>query len=320
MLDAEFLKVMNRYINLNRLEFLVTYRCSSNCRHCAVGNQSSSPGQLDADLAVSVLREVSLKYDLDSVMTFGGEPLLYPDVVSAVHAEAKALNIPTRQIITNGYWTRDGDKTLEIARSLAHAGVNDVLISVDAYHQEHIPIEKVVTSVKALWEAGIREIKWSPCWLVSENDANEYNLQTRNILDELNSYLSLKTGTGNVMEPQGRALDNFRSFFQPAPDWSGRSCGEMPYTGKLDDIRGLCVEPDGDIQVCGYLLGNVTETAVTRILDKYDPYDDPYLKIILEDGVESLVRKARSSGVPLRETGYYSVCDLCRSLRADGLP
>ncbi len=311
---------MNRYINLNRLEFLVTYRCSSNCRHCAVGNQSGSPGRIDADIAVSVLREVSLKYDLDSVMTFGGEPLLYPDLVRAVHAEAEALDIPTRQIITNGYWTRDEDKTRGIARSLADAGVNDVLISVDAFHQEHIPIEKVVISVKALWEAGIREIKWSPCWLVSEDDANDFNLKTKAVLNELKGLLPIEQGAGNVMEPQGRALDNFRSYFQPDSDWSGRSCGELPYTGKPDDIRGLCVEPNGDISVCGHLLGNVTETAVTRILDKYDPYDDPHLKIILEDGIEGLLREARSSGVPLRETGYYSVCDLCRSLRADGPP
>ncbi|MEE9517707.1 MAG: radical SAM protein [Candidatus Adiutricales bacterium] len=311
---------MNRYINLNRLEFLVTYQCSSNCRHCAVGNQSSSSGQLDADLAVRVLREVSLKYDLDSVMTFGGEPLLYPDVVCAVHKEAKALNIPARQIITNGYWTGDGDKTLEIARSLASAGVNDVSISVDAFHQEYIPIERVRRSVKALWEAGLRGIKWNPCWLVSEYDTNDYNLKTRAILNELKGFLPIEQGSGNVMEPQGRALDNFRSFFQTASDWSGRSCGEMPYTGKPDDIRSLCVEPNGDIPVCGRLLGNAAETDINKILERYNPYHDPYMKIILEEGIEGLVREARSIGVPLRETGYYSVCDLCRSLRADGLP
>jgi hypothetical protein len=67
-------------------------------------------------------------------------------------------------------------------------------------------------------------------------------------------------------------------------------------------------------------LGNAAETDINKILELYNPYHDPYMKIILEEGIEGLVREARSIGVPLRETGYYSVCDLCRSLRADSLP
>jgi len=311
---------VNRYINLNRLEFIATYQCSSRCRHCAVGKLSESPARLDPVLAVAVLRGLSQQYDLKSVMVFGGEPLLCSDLVCAIHQEATALDIPRREIITNGFWTNDEHKVLEIARLLAEAGVNKVTVSVDAFHQEHIPLEKVMNSVKALRAAGIRDIKWNPCWLVSENDTNEYNLKTRTILDELNGYLSLETGAGNVMEPRGRALDNFQSFFKPTFDWSTRSCADTPYTDRLDDIQSLCVEPNGDIPVCGYILGNAAETAVTRILEGYNPYSDPYLKIILEDGIEGLMREARSSGVPLRETGYYSVCDLCQSLRAGGPP
>lgn len=33
-------------------------------------------------------------------MTFGGEPLLYPEVTFEIHKTAKALEIPVRQIIT----------------------------------------------------------------------------------------------------------------------------------------------------------------------------------------------------------------------------
>ena len=308
---------MSRYINLNRLEFIASYQCSSRCRHCAVGKLSASSARLDPDLAAGVLRELSQQYDLQSVMIFGGEPLLYPDFVRAVLHEATALDIPRREIITNGYWTNDTNKTLDIARVLAGAGVNKINVSVDAFHQEHIPVEKVVISVKALWDAGIRDMKWNPCWLDSEDDANEYNLKTRAILDELNRTLPLETGSGNVMEPRGRALEHFQSFFKPAFDWSTQSCADTPYTDRLDDICSLCVEPNGDIPVCGYVLGNVTETAVTRVLDDYNPYNDPHLKIILEQGIEGLVREARSRGIPLRETGYYSVCDMCQSLRAD---
>ena len=306
---------MNDYIRLNRLEYIVTYRCSSNCRHCIMGEPLSSPKHIDADLAVRVLREVGQKYTLNSVMTFGGEPLLYPEVVCAIHQEAKALNIPNRSVITNGYWTRDESKVRAIAQSLASSGVNQVSISVDAFHQECVPLERVKCSARALWDAGIRNIQWNPCWLVSKGDANEYNLKTRAILDELEEFLPVKAGSGNVMEPQGRALDNFADYFQPTFDWSRTSCQDMPYLDKLDDIRSVCIEPNGDIHICGLLLGNAARDNVGEVLERYDPYADPYVRLILEEGIGGVVDKARSLGIELCEDGYYTICDLCWSLR-----
>jgi hypothetical protein len=64
------------------------------------------------------------------------------------------------------------------------------------------------------------------------------------------------------------------------------------------------------------VLGNAARENITQILARYDPYADPTMKLILEEGVEGIVRQARAMGIPLREEGYYSICDLCRSLRA----
>ena len=47
------------------------------------------------------------EYNIESVMTFGGEPLLYPDTVYEIHKAATEINIPKRQLITNGYFSRD---------------------------------------------------------------------------------------------------------------------------------------------------------------------------------------------------------------------
>lgn len=35
-------------------------------------------------------------------MTFGGEPLLYPEVVCKIHEAGKKMNIPKREIIASG--------------------------------------------------------------------------------------------------------------------------------------------------------------------------------------------------------------------------
>lgn len=75
-----------------------------------------------------------------SVMTFGGEPLLYPETVFAIHEAARAAGVPKPQIITNGFFCAKQAQREETARRLAQCGVNDVLLSVDAFHQETIPL------------------------------------------------------------------------------------------------------------------------------------------------------------------------------------
>jgi hypothetical protein len=310
---------LSKYINLTRLEYSVTYQCTSRCRHCYAHAEQppGSPRHIDAGLAVHIVREIGQRHPLGSVMTFGGEPLLYPEVVCAIHAEAKALGIPTRHVITNGYWTRDESKIRAVADALVQSGVNGVFISVDAFHQECVPLEVVKRSAAALWDAGLRNVRWNPCWLVSEDDDNVYNHQTRAILDELETSLPMvPAGDGNVMEPEGKALANFRAYFRPGFDWPRKSCQDVPYMSRLDDVQSICAEPNGDIPVCDWVLGNAAREDVTQILARYDPYADPAMKLILEEGVEGIVRQARAMGIELREEGYYSICDLCTSLRA----
>lgn len=307
---------MNRSINLNRLEYIITYQCSSKCIHCFITDEVRRyPKHIDADLAVQILREIGQTYALDSVMTFGGEPLLYPEVVCAIHQEATRLNIPARQVITNGYWSKDRQKTRSIARAVARAGVNTIAFSVDTFHQKHVSLEQVTLAVTALLEAGIRDIAWNPCWLVSENDDNKYNLKTRAILEKL-SELPIRVSSGNVVEPKGKALTELGIYFQKTFEWSITSCQDMPYTNKLDDIRSICVEPNGDIPACpAFMLGNAIQQSVLEILEDYNPYANPEMTQILEEGIEGVIRKARALGTPLEERGYYSICDLCTSVR-----
>ena len=96
---------MNEYVkNLNRIEFVVTMACTGNCKHCSEGDHTNCAGSIDADVAVKAIRQVCEKYQIESLMTFGGEPLLYPETVYAVMKTASELNIPKRQVITNGYF------------------------------------------------------------------------------------------------------------------------------------------------------------------------------------------------------------------------
>ena len=138
---------MNKYLkNLNRIEFVVTSACTGRCKHCSQGEHNSNDN-LDKDIAADAVRKIAEKYNIDSVMSFGGEPLLCPETVFAVHKAATEMDIPRRQLITNGYFSTNEAKIRDVAVQLAQCGVNDILLSVDAFHQETIPESVVLISV-----------------------------------------------------------------------------------------------------------------------------------------------------------------------------
>lgn len=124
---------MNRYLkNLNRIEFVVTTACTGKCKHCCQGEHNSND-KLDKTVAADAVRKIAKEYNIKSVMTFGGEPLLYPEAVYCIHNAAREMNIPKRQLITSGYFTKDIDSIRLVADKLLKSGVNEILLSVDYF-------------------------------------------------------------------------------------------------------------------------------------------------------------------------------------------
>jgi hypothetical protein len=152
-------------------------------------------------------------------MTFGGEPLLYTDAVYAIMTAAKDLNIPKRQIITNGYFSKNADKIREVAERLAECGVNDLLLSVDAFHQETIPLDVVRQFASEAKTCGI-PIRLQPAWLVSATNDNPYNRKTRKILDSF-ADMGISVNEGNVIFPEGNALKYLKEYFDDNPYITG---------------------------------------------------------------------------------------------------
>ena len=152
-------KEMNKYLqNLSKIEFVVTYACTGRCKHCSEGEHTSCGELIDAGIAADAVRKIASEYDIKTVMTFGGEPLLHTDAVYAIMTAAKDMGIPKRQVITNGYFLDNFEKIREVARRLAECGVNDLLLSVDAFHQETIPLDVVKQFAAEVKRCGVRYV------------------------------------------------------------------------------------------------------------------------------------------------------------------
>lgn len=249
---------MNQYFkNLNKIEFVVTNACTGRCKHCSEGEHNACGESINAQIAVGAVRKITSMYDIKTVMTFGGEPLLYPETVYAIMSEATNLKIPNRQVITNGYFSKDIDKIREVAISLYECGVNDLRLSVDAFHQETIPLEIVKRFATEAKKCGL-PVTLQPAWLVSRTDGNPYNKKTREILDSF-SNLKLPIGSGNVIFPEGNALKYLSDFFT-------ESQVKNPYVEDEYDVRCISFSANGDV-----LGKNVYESDILEIIRNYEP-------------------------------------------------
>ena len=250
--------MMNQYLkNLNKIEFVVTYACTGRCKHCSEGDHSSCGERIDPQIAADAVQKIAAEYDIKTVMTFGGEPLLYTDAVYAIMKNAKELNIPKRQVITNGYFSKNADKIRAVAERLAVCGVNNLLLSVDAFHQETIPLDVVKQFAAEVKACGI-PIRLQPAWLVSATDDNPYNSKTREILNSF-AEMAISVNEGNVIFPEGNALKYLAEYFTD-------ELPENPYVEDPRDVRCVSFEPNGNV-----LGGNVYRNDIMEIIKDYAP-------------------------------------------------
>lgn len=253
---------MNIYTrNLNRIEFMMTLACTGKCKHCSEGTHDAGEVFIDCDAAVDAVRKVAEQYKIESLMTFGGEPLLQWESVCSIHAAAREAEIPQRQLITNGYFTKDCDKISFVAHELRKSGVNAILLSVDAFHQETIPLEIVKEFASAVKREGIY-LHTHPAWLGGKESENPYNQETRRILKEFD-LMGLTASEGNTVFPAGNALVYLKEYFNED------NMVMNPYIEDSQDIQSICIGPEGNV-----LGENIYQKDILEILSEYAPEGD----------------------------------------------
>jgi organic radical activating enzyme len=249
---------MNPYLkHLNKIEFVVTNACTGRCKHCSEGNHSDCGERIHPQVAANAVRRIAAVYNVQTVMTFGGEPLLYPETVCAVMNAARERGIPKRQVITNGYFSKDPAAIRAMAERLAVCGVNQLLLSVDAFHQETIPLDIVKRFAAEVKSCGI-PLWLQPAWLRSTTDQNPYNRRTRELLDGFTE-MEIPENEGNIIFPEGNARLYLAEYFT-------EKIPENPYVEDPFDLRCLSFSSNGDV-----LDGNVYRQDIMEILQNYAP-------------------------------------------------
>lgn len=127
---------------LSSVVFSCTYKCPIKCKYCGAECGPEQTDRLTLEDMIAVIDTVYSYGKLELVVFTGGEPfLLGRDLKAAVEYSAKK-GLLTR-IVTNAYWAKSHKIAEKVISNYKTAGLTEINLSCDDYHQEFIPLDRI---------------------------------------------------------------------------------------------------------------------------------------------------------------------------------
>jgi MoaA/NifB/PqqE/SkfB family radical SAM enzyme len=296
------------------LVFFLNRRCSVGCASC---NVDASPDNIE-ELSVQWLETFFKRMDnlefSGYIIWTGGEPFL------SFEALKKGISLASQkgcqsEILTSGAWFENHPGTL---KSLAGAGDFSIRISLDAEHQDRVPMPIIISLIKKAleWEIEVNfTLREIPGRCESMNDFLEP------IKKELPEFY-------NRNHPRSRWLhyiphmpispgDTHRTSYRPAGS-NGQKWGQPCKMGFKDIVIGA----DGMVYPCcglfsipgherlamGDPVKETWETLETRQMN------DPLSRVLREKGPYGICSKLQMEPETWNWPAYESPCHLCLAL------
>ena len=306
---------------------LVTDYCPARCRHCYVSAGPDGKRWMTPDAArghFAALRRLGVSFDpealdgpADGVHIGGGEPFGrgteadFDRLLAIVRAARQAGLDGVGYIETGGAWAVSETRAREWLTALAEAGMRQLAISADPYHQEFIPAERVTLLYAAardvLPSGGVRARRWR--WLQSPQDVaampeSEKEILFRTALDRYSERMT------------GRAAEELAPLMGRVP------IGEVPDDGCAEALLAsghVHVDPEGWVYpgtCAGIALGRATaERPLDELLCGWCVGDWPRIALLAAGGPKRLLERSERCGFEADPAGYAGKCHLCWSVR-----
>jgi len=278
---------------LEGVHFLLTYKCNLECDHCFVWSSPEAEGTFRLEQVRNVLKEAKKLKTVDYISIEGGEPFLYYPVM--VKAVEEAVNLDFHvEILSNCYWATCYEDAVEWLIPIAEAKNVELTLSSDLYHGDSWVIREVENAVRAAKTLGIKTgilaVKCPhadvPCPSQIER---------------------VKVDLWELMY-KGRAFSKLTEKASKKP-W--REFTKCPYEDFTKQER-VHIDPFGYVHVCqGISIGNAWQKPFSKIIEEFNPYENPILEPLIRGGPVALVEKFN---LPHDEF-YADACHLCYAAR-----
>jgi organic radical activating enzyme len=294
-----------------QLGLIITQRCTIACRHCLFSAESGNSDAQDMSLAdiyqyIDQTAKIARRTNDHFAVGFtGGEPFLRSQDLLASIAHAKKMAAQQITTVTNGFWGSDQARAAQMVAALKEAGLSNLALSIDDFHQASIPLDallKIITACKA-----------SDLAFTIKTTVTKKSRRLPDILHDLGDLLLDQKVTIEEIAcvPAGRArlmIPRAELLYQDGMPIEACPMGMM-----------LVILPNGDtFPCCGtgwnprLFLGNTRETALTCLYARMK--DQPLLMLLREKGPHCLVSYLEAGGYPLEQQQYICNCELCQQV------
>ena len=302
---------------LSEIVFSVTNQCPARCTDCPIVHEGMPPASLDAEFMIQVIKELLPWKSLGLVVFTGGEPFLCRQELRQTIAFAASHDILTR-IVTNAYWATSKTRAKEILRELKDAGLTEINISCDDFHQEFIPLENIKNANEAALEENVPA-------LLALRQCPEGKIT----VPFLSSFL------GIPLQEYRRGQENpDNNIFLPGKNipiktgyWE-RPCSEgkelsASWTDPCDSVLSkIVISPDKKVEICcgiasgsikEFYIGSLEEEGLFQILQKGN--EDLIANWLALAGPASILEFVLSKEPTLDiPDNYVNRCHLCNEL------
>ncbi len=290
-----------------RIEYsgvMTSYTCSAACAHCLYCSSPACGGEfMNAETAERIARSLR-RMGVSSVHIGGGEPFLNLESLRETIRALRASGIGIDYIETNAFWYKDDRSAGELVREL---GV-PIMVSVDPFHAEFVPVGRPLGLVHLLSEMGWDFFVWQERYikrlLPLERSRRATRADLKNLMGE--NYL-FDAARAYGLSANGRALTILRAHMPLRPaeaHLGGAPCRVLDGRHCHVDLYGSFVPPG-----CPGVAIEIEDVARGEI----DPEKYPVATRLMKGGVRALYEYAREAG--FSPDPCVSKCELCFFLR-----
>ena len=284
------------------ITLVFTRKCNASCRHCGFSCSPAASETMTVEQAVRYLREAKESVpDLQAVSITGGEPLLFAGRVTRVMAFAQQSGLWT-ELVSNSYWAISRERAHQRLEGLCRLGLRNFVTSLDSYHAEFVPVERVRFAVECAVDLGlhvtVKTFRPAPsetedAWLAEcrETKPNLKVIATEPLL-------------------VGRAAGSITLDGRPATAEASQ--------GRCDSvIRFPAIHPNGDFYACcGFgagarLVGSLKDKPLGALIGELRR--NLLFNLLAESGPAALWEELQKHGGVPRERSFLGACEVCNA-------
>jgi pyruvate-formate lyase-activating enzyme len=294
---------------LKVVNFLASNLCNIRCRSCINGDAIYSRKKLPVETALALLDQAAAVSAVKSVHFSGGEPFLFRDFIRDVARHASCTYGWRSAATTNCFWSKSVGEAIDVLVPLKDAGLAALGVSVDEFHEEFVPLDRVRNCLLAAQQLGL-VCRIQAAVVRGARHVADYR-EALGVDDE-----TLFHWQDVQCVPLGYARDH-------VPTASIEGEAEIPM-GDCTIGGVITLFPSGDLTLCStsrhnpaLVVGRLPDERLQTILERADRL--PLINaLMLWWGPRLLGEILREAGHPEYASAYYNhACHACYSILED---